>query len=118
MIIKLAVINRSFENTLNKQEKGNYKAMQIGAGIGGGLLGLSHAGHFYNDLKPEVGKVRRFLVQHSLANARPGEMMSKFNWTIPHAASMAAVGGMVGAVAGLGTHLLHQKAKQLKQKSR
>ena len=119
MIIKLAVVaNTPFEHTLNKEERGKYKALKAGAVAGGSLLGGLHVGHFYNDLKPEVGRVRRFFIGHNLANPRSEEMVRKIRWTPGEGAKMAGIGMLAGGVLGLGSHLLHQKAKQLKQKPR
>ena len=114
MIIKLAV-DKPFEKTLNKEDKAKYKALKAGAVAGGTLLGGKHIGHFYNDLKPNVGRVRRFIIGHNLANPRIEETVRKIRWTPGEAAKMAGIGMLAGGVLGLGTHLLHQKAKQLKQ---
>lgn len=119
MIIKLAImIDKSFTNTLNKQEKSKYKSMKIGAVSLGGLLGGLNLGNLKNELKPEVGKIRRFVLEHNLANPRSGELVRKFHVTFPKAVTMAGIGAAAGSVLGLGAHLLNQKAKQLKQKSR
>ena len=117
MIIKLA-IEKHFEKTLSKEERGKYKAIKAGALAGGSLLGGLNLAEIKNELKPEVGRVRRFLIERNLANPRSGEMVRKFHATLPRALTMGSIGVAAGGVIGLGTHLLHQKAKQLKQKSR
>jgi hypothetical protein len=115
MIIKLASIIPSddYEQTLNTREKAKWKAMKAGAILSGGLLGSINFMKTNNELKPSVGRVKRFLHESGIRKAKLKDMIPVTRLTVGRGIQMGAAGALAGALAGYG---LHEGARKLYQK--
>ena len=102
MIIKLAT-----------EEQKQFQAVKNGAVLVGTTLALKNLGHLENELKPDVGTVKRWMYKHKLMKPGLKDTVSKLRMTPIKALQMGAIGAVAGGVLGLG---IHKGIKTFKEK--
>jgi hypothetical protein len=117
MIIKLALVSSSndYKDLLNKSDREKYKAIKAGAVFGGTSLAGKYLSKTENVLKPDLGRVRRFLIEKQLMAPRLKDQVTKRIFTPGEAAKMGAIGVAGGALVGLALHEANKKIKQFKE---
>jgi len=114
MIIKLAT--EDFEATLNRKEKSKYKAIKAGASIGGLGMAGKNLVSFHKELKPDVGRVKRFLVKNNIVIPKSHELITKRVLNPGKALKAGAIGVLAGGLVGLGMHEAKERIKKFSKK--
>ena len=103
MIIKLAI---------DTTKKESFKDVKRGATIGSGLLFGKNLVRFDKEINPQVGRVRRFLLNKQLIKPRLKDVVTKSHLTWGRAAKMGILGAIGGGLIGLG---IHEGKKRIKK---